>query len=310
MKRVGALLGAVVMVVAALAVRGTLDGDEADGDDGRKTTGSDLVCPVELRTACDRAGDVEAEGAGATADRLLDDDGPGLDGAVWIVPEAWARLVIDERARLGLDTAYELEDEPLASSRVVLAIWDDRAEQLAAACARRVDWACLAEQDGTSLAGGDRVRTGAPVIDSATGLSVAAAQAANLLGTDDYAANDFTGTFNSMASRLATGQRDDPVRAMRTQGPGRLTAAGSIEADAADLSTNFGTISPVTDVDPAVRVDVGVLVPVGTQLDDDTRRALQAALIDAGWDEPARGPSGLPAGGVLAALRTFWNENR
>ncbi len=309
MKRVGALLGAVVMVVAAVAVRGTFD----DGDsDGPTKSGGGLLCPTDLRDVCELAQtSPRIELAGTTADDLVEnEDGSALDGGIWIVPAAWARLVIDERARLQLARDYEIVGQPLASAPVVLAVWGERAEQLAATCGRPVDWQCLSEQDGTALAGGDRVRTGAPPIESATGLSVAAAQAANLLGATDYATNDFDGSFNSLASRLASGQQADPVTTMRTQGPGRLTATGVVAADTIDLTTNFGTISPVADVQPTVRVDIVAVVPTGGSLDGGVREDLQRALADAGWSLPASGPDGLPGGSVLAALRTFWNENR
>ncbi|WP_436792740.1 hypothetical protein [Actinospongicola halichondriae] len=306
MKRVGALLGAVVMVVAALAARGTFsdDGGSAAADDA-----GGLVCPTEFRPICQAGGGGRVERAGITADALVADE-VTLEDEVWIVPAAWARLVIDERARLGLDPVFEIDGSPLASSRVVLAIWTSRSEQLTDACGRSVDWTCIASQDGTTLAEGDRVRSAAPPVDSATGLSVAAAQAANLLGRGDFAANDFDGTFNSLASRLAGGQQDDPITTMRTQGPGRITATGAVAADTTNLSTNFGTITPTIDIDPAVRVDVVALVRSGTSLGDDARAALQTALTEAGWALPESGPDGLPAGGVLAALRTFWNENR
>lgn len=309
MKRVGALLGAVAMVVGALAIRGTFGGDADGGGSGPSVAG--LVCPTELREVCDGSGEVQIVAAGTTADALVDDeDGTTLDDAVWIVPASWARVVIDERDRLGLDPVYEIDGLPLASSPVVLSVWSARGEQLTALCGRPVDWTCLAEQDGATLADGDRVRTGSPPIDSATGLSVAAAQAANLLGRSDFATNDFTGTFNSLASRLAAGQRADPITTMRTQGPGRLTAVGAVAADTLDLTTNFGTISPTNGVEPAVRVDVVAVVRSGNSLADSKRAALQIALSDAGWDLPSDTPDGLPAGGVLAALRTFWNENR
>ncbi len=307
MKRVGALLGAVVMVVAALAVRGTFGGDGDDGNSGRNASTDDIVCATGLDAGCGAVG-ARTEDAGVTADRLLSPDGD-LEGA-WIVPTAWAELVIAERARLGLDAAFEIDGEPLASSPVVLAIWSDRAGQLADLCGRTVDWACLADQEGVTLTNGDRVRVGAPPVDTAAGLTVAAAQAAGLLETTSFAANDFTGAFNSRASRLATGQRDDPVTTMRTQGPGRLTAAGTIRADTTNLTTNFGEITRVDDLAPAVRVDVVALVPAGSSLDDEARRTIQRVLADVGWDAPGTGDDGLPAGGVLAALRTFWTENR
>ncbi|MDE0804599.1 MAG: hypothetical protein OSA99_14925 [Acidimicrobiales bacterium] len=307
MKRLGALVGALVMVVAGLAVRGTFGGEDGDGAPRGAGTTDGVVCAAGL-SACGAISEARTEMAGVTADALLEPDGR-LDGA-WIVPAAWADLVIAERARLGLDPAFEVDGDPLASSPVMVVVWSDRAAQLAARCDAPVDWTCLADQDGTPLAGGDRVHTGSPDVDSATGLPVAAAQAAGLLGTSSFAANDFTGSFNSRASRLAAGQRDDPVTTMRTQGPGRLTAASGVAADTTALTSNFGEIARIDELTPTIRVDVVALVPSGSSLDDETRRLLERILVDTGWDGPGTGDDGLPSGGVLAAIRTLWIENR
>lgn len=308
MKRVGALLGAVVMIVAAFAVRGSLGGNDDDGGGG--DAGGGVVCPTEFAEICAAVDDARRERAGTTADALLASDGQILEDEAWIIPAAWARLVIAERERLGLAPLYEIEGDALASSPVTMVVWDDRAGQLADQCGTATDWTCLAERDGSSLVAGDRVRTGVPRVDSATGLPIAAAQAANLLGRSDYATNDFSGSFASLAGRLAAGQRDDPVGTMRLQGPGRLTAAGAVSAEAGNLTTNFGTLVTVEDLAPAVRVDVVVLVRSGGSLDPGTRRSLEDAFAEAGWDPPTDGPDGLPSGGVLAAVRTLWNENR
>lgn len=310
MKRVGALVGAVVMIVAALAVRGTFGESDGDNGGGGASANSGIVCPTEFSEVCGVVDGARRERAGTTADALLASDGEVLENEAWIVPAAWARLVIAERERLDLDPLYEIDGDALASSTVTLVVWDGRAEQLAGRCGRAVDWSCLAEHDGSSLIDGDRVRTGAPSVDSATGLGVAATQAANLLGRSDYATNDFTGSFASLAARLAAGQRDDPVGAMRLQGPGLLTAAATISADAATLTTNFGTLVAIDDIAPPGRIDVVVMIRSGGSLDPDTRSALESAFVDAGWAPPADGPDGLPSGGVLAAIRTLWNENR
>lgn len=309
MKRVGALFGAVVMIVAALAVRGTFGGENGDGGGGGDSGGG-VVCPTELADACVVVPDSRSERAGTTADALLASDGDALEDEAWIVPAAWARLVIAERERLGLAPLYEIDGEALASSPVTLVVWDGRAEQLASACGRPVDWTCLAERDGSALADGDHVRTGTPSVESATGLGIAAAQAANLLGRSDYATNDFTGSFASLAGRLASGQRDDPVGTMRLQGPGRLTASGTVAADTTNLATNFGTLVTAGDIAPSARIDIVVMVRSGGSLDPGIRRALAESFTEAGWDPPIDEPDGLPSGGVLAAVRTLWNENR
>ena len=309
MRRLGALLGAVVMVAAAFAIRGATV-DDAAGDDAAGAPDG-LVCAPELEAACRAAGGrVVVEPAGATADRLLGARrGDDLGGEAWVVPAAWARLVVAERARLDRDPVFEITDEPIASSPVVLAAWTDQADELGVQCERPVDWTCLAEEHGQTVLR-SRVRVGLPSVDSATGLTVAAAQAGALLGRSDYATNDFDPEFLQRADALAAGQDPAPLRSMRTRGPGQFTAVGVLAAEARDVGTQFGAIAVFEDREPRVRADVVALVPAGSDLDDRRRESLRAALVDAGWGAPARGPDGLPDGSVLAAVRTLWNESR
>lgn len=319
MKRFGALVLAVLMVAAALAARGALGGD--GNEDGEDTDGAEqpagIVCAADLADVCAEAGIpiAASPAAGDTADVLIAADDPAdLGGAAWLVTGAWASVVADERARNRDDPMFETAGTPLASSGVTLTIWSDRAEQLAARCGIPPDaapgWRCLGEQAGTDLEAGDRVRVAGPDVDSAVGLVVAASQAAGLLGRADFASNDFdVGDFRSLAGRLAAGQTSDPLRAMRAQGPGQITAAGTLTAGATNLATSFGTLRPTTP-EPPLRADVVLVVPAGAEVSDEQRAALADALAAAGWDPAADGPSGLPSGGVLAAVRTLWSENR
>lgn len=307
MKRVGALVGAVAMVVAALVVRGTFSGDA--GGAGQASAGTGLVCPIELADPC---GAVEATATatmGAIVDTLVAvEDLDQLDADTWLMPAPWAGLLVAERARLGRDPMFLIDVDPIATSPVVLAVWSGRARELEARCERPVDWGCLAEQADRTLDSGDRVRIGVPHIDTATGLAVAGAQAGSLLGTSDFAANDFTATFTAAARPFANGQQADPLATMRSRGPGQLTAVGVVAADAGTLDSTFGSIDVLTELTPAARVDL-VIVTVGdATVDDETSERLQTALEDAGWGPGERGDDGLPAGGVLAAIRTLWAD--
>ena len=317
MKRLGALVLAVLMVAAAFAARGALggdDGEEATERDESRAAG--IVCARDLAAVCAAAG-VTLAGepeAGATADALIAADDPSeLGGEAWLVTSAWAAVVADERARNRDEPLFEVSGAPLASSPVVLALWADRAPQLAARCGLAADaapgWRCLAEQAGTALDGGDRVSAGMPDVDTATGLAVAGAQAVDLLGRTDFGSNDFDGTFRSLADRLAGGQLGDPLQVMRSRGPGQVTAAGTVVAEAANLASSFGSIRP-TVAEPAVRADVVLVVPAGAEVSDADRTSLAEALLAAGWDPPSSDPDGLPSGGVLAAIRTLWTQNR
>jgi len=297
-KRVAAVLAAVALVVVAFLVRDQGDGD---GDGPAQATGP-VICADDLAEIC-RAADLEVveEVAGDTADRLLAEGGE-LRGRAWVTTSAWARLVVDERERLGLAPTFELLDGRLVSSPVSISIWSDIAAALPCPAP---SWRCLAE---TREVAGAAVRTLSPPVESATGLVVAASQAADLLGRADYSAGDFDFDPDFRLLQPAFGRSaSQPLTAMRTRGYGEATAAGTVGADARSTTSTFGSITSLAPA-IAVRADVVVLVPAGGDLDDDDRAALAGALLDAGWEPPARGPDGLPGGSVLAALRTLWAE--
>lgn len=305
MKRAGALVAAVAMVAVAFVVR---DATSGDGAGGSGDPGSGLLCPTEFESICTQAASaVQIADTGPTADALIEaTDTNALDGEAWIVPTAWAELVLAERAFLDKRPIFEIAGAPLASAPVALAIWADEAEAITGRCGTELGWRCLSEEMETTA--GPRITVGAPGVDSAPGLTIAAAQAAGLLGTSDFATNDFdTVDFRALAGRLAAGQATDALGTMRTRGPGALTAAGALRLRDQNLTSNFGTIE-IVEPAPPVRADVVALVPAGQGLDGDTRAALTEAFGDAGWDEPAGGPDGLPDGGVLAAIRSLWNE--
>ncbi len=319
MKRIGAFVLAVAMVAAAFYARGALGTDDEDdvatGGTGEQPAG--IVCASDLAEICAAAG-VPLAGkpaAGATADALIAaEDAADLGGRAWLTTSAWASVVVDERARNRDEEIFAVAGDLLASSTVTLAVWEDRGAQVSERCGQPADvapgWRCLAEQSGTALQAGDRVQVASPDVDTALGLAVAASQAAGLLGTPDFASNDFeVDDFRPLAASLARGQASDPLRAMRSQGPGQVTAAGTVAASARNLSSSFGSIRPTTP-EPAVRADVVLVVPAGTDVPAEQRSALAEAFLAAGWDPPSDGLDGLPSGGVLAAIRTLWAENR
>ncbi|HEU5083581.1 MAG TPA: hypothetical protein VFU14_09595 [Acidimicrobiales bacterium] len=310
MRRVFAALAAVAMVVGALALRASL----GDGDDPAAPPSSPVLCAADLAAICEEAGiGSRAEPAGATADRLVAaTSADELEAAAWLTTSAWASLVVDERARLGREPLFAVVGAPLASSGVAAVAWSDRQAQLAQRCGQPADaelgWRCVAEAAGATLAAGDRVRVAIPDVDSAAGLVVAASQAAGLLGRADFASNDFDGAFRTLATGLADGQTADPLRQMRGEGPGQVTVAGALLAGARTLTSSFGTLQ-VNVPDPAVRADVVLVAARSAGIDDRHRAQLAGALRAAGFEDPAGG-DGLPAGGVLAAIRTLWAEAR
>lgn len=318
MKRIGALVLAAVMVAAAFAARGSFGGDDEDeaaGGGDPQPVG--IVCASDLADVCAAAG-VQIAGepqAGDTADALIAArDTADLGGAAWLTTSAWASLVEDERRRIGAEPLFAVAGGTLASSPVLLAVWTNRAEQLADRCGlpsgTMPGWRCMIQEAGTALAAGDRVQVAGPEIDSAAGLVVAASQSVGFFGGTDFSLADFeTQGFRSGAAELSRRTTDDALRRMRAEGPGQLTATGALRVDAGNLSSNLGTIV-ASQAEPEVRADVVLVVPPGTDVPEDERAALTDALLAAGWDPPADGPAGLPSGGVLAAIRTLWTQNR
>lgn len=305
MKRLGAVLAAVALVAVAFVVRD--DGDEGVGGDDRSAASGPVICAEDLVEVCRTAGlDIVDEAAGVTTDRLLAEDGE-LGGAAWVTTSAWARLVVDERERLGFGPVADVS-EVLGHTPVMIAIWADAQDVLLDRCRGRIDWRCLAEQAGTELPGGNRVRPAVPPVDSATGLVLAASQAADLLGTGDYASNDFEpGDFRVLFPRLAEGQVPLPFALMRSRGPGQMTAAGVVQADTSSTTSPFGAISVSAPRVP-VSAELVVVVPAGTELRSDVAGGLAEALTSSGWYPGPSERELVPGGSVLAALRTLWAE--
>lgn len=317
MKRLGALVLAVAMVAAAFSARGALDADDEDdvvGGGGEQPAG--IVCASDLADICTAAGIPVAgtAAAGDTADALIAaDEAADLDGRAWLTTSAWASVVIDERARLGDEPLFGPTGPSLASSPVVLAVWENRADQLAERCGVPegvpLGWRCVAAQAGSELPSG-RVRVAAPDIETAGGLVVAASQSVGFFERADFSLVDFdTEGFRTVAAELAARTTEAPLRRMRAEGPGQITAAGALRADAGNLRSDLGTITAATP-EPTVRADVVLVVPTGTDVPEQQRAALAEALTAAGWDPPSAEPDGLPSGGVLAAIRTLWSQNR
>lgn len=350
MKRLAALVAAVVLVVGALWVRDRIDGD--DGGDGSGGGGGDgggdlvLACSRTMASACERLDRIDGlsvriEDDATTAEALAQADGASPDVDAWLTAAPWAAMVADERELAGRPPVLAESSDALARSPVTMVARSDRAEALRSACGGNVTWACVGDAAGgpwTAL-GGDAawgtVRPGLPAPDSARGLVVLAQAVASRLGGSDYASNDFDEdpAFRPWFDRLVGAAKDTDLPGVPLSrflvAPATFGVVGSLEAESgpelagAANRGRFDVIYP----EPVVTADVVLAPAAGSDaesvIDRIGRDRLTNALSRAGWRVPGAQPgrgvdpsvrlpdaSGLPQPGVLAALRSEWEDVR
>ncbi|HEY8060541.1 MAG TPA: hypothetical protein VID94_17375 [Acidimicrobiales bacterium] len=323
MRRVLAVLGAVLMVALALLVRSLIDGD----DDGSQASGEGgngdvptLLCAEELADVCesierDGAAEVTIEPVGETVDRLGAVDAE-LDADGWLTLDPFPQQV-DERREFATGSA--LFGDSMATDRssgLALVAFADRAAALEADCSE-VDWACLGDAAGEPWAdhGGEsswgQVKPGYDAPDtSATGLLVLAQAMAAHLDDPGFAGQDIDDRWlGDLEDAVPTRTAGTALLKLVQQGRAAFGAVGAlgIEAEAV-AGTAQGEDLTIFYPAPMFRASV-VLAPrrgvdASELIDADN---LDAALAEAGWESDATGEP-LPSAGVLDALRSAWEN--
>ena len=336
MRRVGALLLAVAMVLGAVWLRARIDDDPGGRGNGDDRAAKDgvvrLVCATELAAVCSplRSEDVEVrvEAAGVTADDLAAlESGSDAGFDLWLTDAAWPGIVADNRSFEGRDgRVLGKPSDVLARSPVVLMVVDPLPAPLAEACDGEPGWVCVGDAATQQLAVGitppDR-----------GGLSVLASAVAGRLDMTDYAAQDFEDTgFSGWFDRLTT----SGIRSLGKQSPlergvaapGTFVAVATTEREVLTVRRSRARYQPIYP-EPVVTSDI-VLVPSTGARDDDATgddalgdlgvtERLQDLLVAAGWRVEGRalpdgadpdvslpGESNLPRPGVLQRLRELW----
>jgi hypothetical protein len=310
--RVLALVAAVLLVVAAVLARSALDDDDsADAGGGDNGDPLAIVCVAELADVCeawdeaDAGVRVEIEDA-ATTEAALIAGTATADG--WLTFDPWPAVVNEQRP----DQAVGTPTAPIASSPLVILTVAERGEVLAAdpSCGGTVGWRCLGEATGRPWAeiGGETtwgpVTTGLPPTDSGLGLLVLGNAASGYFGDTPFAGNEVRNDFEFRAwldDLLQYSGEDDPVARFYQQFPAAFSAVGTVAVSETEARADeVGVVTP----DPtatAVVVLAGLRNPAAADLADS--EALAEALTGAGWSAGGPTTSGLPAAGVLIALR-------
>jgi len=258
MRRLLALLGAVVLVVGALWIHGDLDSGGGSGDGGGGPSTGRLLCASEVVAACealssDSGVSFDVVPAGTTVAELstlsdADRGSFGYDG--WLVPARDAEIVREARARTQLAPILGQPLGPLARSPLVLAVWKDRAAALQSRCGGELTWKCLGEVAGLRWAsiGGDAawgdVKPGhADPSGTGEGLAVIGQAAAQYFGRadlslDDYADDGFLEWFTRLERSVPAGGGvgdESPFARMLAAGPAAFDIVATSEAEAGPL---------------------------------------------------------------------------
>ncbi len=313
MRRVVAVLGAVLMVAVALLVRGVIDGDDDGGGGSRDPDGDGevtLLCVEELEEVCAALQDdgaidrFEVEPAGETVDRAAQED-LGADG--WLTLGPLPGMADVARQQEGRGASFSDVQGTGYVTAVAVVAHPARVGAFEAACGATLEWTCLgdlarddwSDHDGESSWG--EIKVGLDDPDSAAGLLAAAQAVAAHLDLPTFATNDLE---NSDADRwLGRFRYDrDVLPHLVTQGAGAFSAVGALDVEAQTLAeTAQGADLAIFYPAPMYRVEV-VLVAPGTSSDDLVDGdALDGALDDDGWDRADS--SDLPSPGALYALR-------
>jgi hypothetical protein len=174
-KRIAAVLAAVAMIAGAVWWRGR-DGAGASSE-GTLPASSPVVCALEVMAACDtlrsEGATVLVEPAGATADRLVTDD--GATPVVWVTIEPWPAVV--EARRRAADRLARLSVSNVVAGLDVALFGDLQT------CGATPTWTCVAGLPGLGI--DDPVTTGTgPAVLIALATGVAGADIATVGATD------------------------------------------------------------------------------------------------------------------------------
>jgi hypothetical protein len=253
-RRIAALLVAVLLIALAVLVRGRLD-DDGGGGNGQASSTITLVCVTEVEPVCRELGrqngdlTVRIEDAATTERELVSESfdvtNPPFDA--WVTLRPFQDMVNEQRVRNLLPRALAEASATLARSLLVVAVWNDRLATLEAACGGDVTWRCIGENGGrpwTDVGGQaswGAVKPSHSLPDrTASGLLVLAQASASYLGRTDYSRNDFDTNaeflrwFEQLERSIPSfpAPPRTPLDEMLSKGPAVFDLAGSLEASA------------------------------------------------------------------------------
>lgn len=332
MKRLLAVLGAVAMVLAAVLVRGLIDGSGDSSAEGPDAPSGDLAltCAPELLAVCnavaaedDRIA-VTTEDEATTAERLASGDLVPDSSWAWLSAGDWPAY-----AEASGESLPELSaGSVLARSPAVIVARSDRAAVIEQSCGT-LGWSCIGESAGEAweTVGGDpgwgRIEVGLPTPDDGEGMVSVNQAVASRVGTTDFATNDLSDpAISSWFDRIAAQSNQNatsatPLRTLLTV-QGALDVVGAIEAEAvAELdgardSDRFVVVAPEPISTADVQLRAGSEGALGAATSTLDSAGLAGALAAAGWRTPAGDGDAFEPGvgtdSIGADMRSFDQE--
>lgn len=293
-KRLAALVGAVLLIVGAVALRGFLD-DGGSVAVGRE--GAPVVCDPLVIEACEEAFpdvDVTEEDPGVTLDRLLDERNP--EPFVWVTAQVWFDILDVEIARQGRGSSPVGDTTAVAESNRVLVTGIG-----VEICEQEEQWSCLAAGEGDV----SKLDIGLDGPDSTMGVLTRGDLASGFFGGTDFASNDFATPgfrtwWNQVGERLEPAQRKSSLDDLIVT-QGRIDVAVSVQAVWGQVTREgYAAVSP-SDGEQVVVIGAGAIGDARVETDE-----LVDLMREQGWQAAGPGsirPADAVSPGVLQALR-------
>jgi len=332
-KAIAAIVGAVIMILIAVLIRGFLDSDQGSSITNQVSfnkDGADLIyCSTEISLVCDTYREdtnsqIIVESPGKTLERLSNANAQELEKTIWIVSEPWPEILNAERERLSKNNVTS-DSAVLGQSDLSLAIWEDRQEVLEQYClsagSKSIDFDCLSEASGKDWAelGGSnswgKFKLGHRRSDEFTdGLLAITLFTQNYFDETKFASNDFDSQFRNWFSTLERSMTDfspsagSPIDEALLIGSASNDAVIVIDAEVRtkiELSRQKDGLKLVPLGSNKVRVFAVTIA--GAEL-DSVEKEIESIMKDQGWETPGEGIS-FPSAGVLSALIDQWEKS-
>ena len=335
MKRLGALVAAVLLVVVALWVRGRL-GDSGGLQLGGGDASGTVICATELTRACESLRekhpnvDFRIQSAGYTAFAIDGVHPGGPDFDVWLAPQPWAGFAA-ELLRDGGAASLGAPSKPVAHSRLAFYVHQSRAAAFTAHCGPTPGWRCLfsavAAPSWESVGGQAAWGKVKPYIArplEASGLLALGGAAAGMLEPpiDGAVIRDSSELVGSLSSlKRAQALSDRPPSAALTQmlaaGPSVTDVVVALESERDRFGAAAASKATLLYPAPVVSAEIVAVPRRGSENAESLLELLagdagKEALTSTGWESGAAPAArkNSPSVGSHITLREIWEEIR